>query len=142
MSKGILEKDLGHHFITSSSSHFFKKKKNDFEQYLFKVVAGFLFYKDFNFKTAKEILLFRLKLPLSCLPHTMEASHCPFNAKLEAWKLCMPIFIVFGLNYFHSVWFKLCPRSLTSTIPVLGLKRCVLDPTSEPLYCRSVILLH
>ena len=34
-NNGIVEKDLGHLFITLSSSHFLKK--NDFEQYFFKV---------------------------------------------------------------------------------------------------------
>ena len=38
----------------------------------------------------------------TCLPHTVEASHCLFNAERQAGKLLKPIFIVFGLTYRES----------------------------------------
>ena len=52
------------------------------------------------------------------------------SSKTTKYVLNTFAFKIYGRFANHNLE-KLCPWPLAATIPVLGLERCVLDPTSE-----------
>ena len=79
----------------------------------------------------------------TCLPHTVEASHCPLIVEYQARKLWIPIFIIFGLTRPGIE-----PESIVSEANALSkiYSRLVLLPrkklVSHCFYCQERNWLH